>query len=163
MGAKEGNQNWTFRKKHGRDHKFTPQQIWDEFETYRIHIQDNRWFKNEAIKSGDMAGTIVSIPMTTPMSIEGFCVFAEMALQTFYSYEKHDDFVEIMSHIRLIIENQQLEGAIVGAFNPNIIARKLGLSEKTDVTTNGESLNINKQPLTPEQIKKLNDDLESKY
>ena len=31
------------------------------------------------------------------------------------------------------IETQQFEGACVGAFNANIIARKLGLSDKQEV------------------------------
>jgi hypothetical protein len=35
--------------------------------------------------------------------------------------------------VREIIENNQFEGATVGTFNANIIARKLGLSEKQDL------------------------------
>jgi hypothetical protein len=53
----------------------------------------------------------------------------------FKNYEKDKDkseFFAVTHEIRRIIETQQFEGASVGAFNPNIIARKLGLSEKTE-------------------------------
>lgn len=43
------------------------------------------------------------------------------------------------------IEGQQFEGATVGVFNANIIARKLGLVDKKDVTTNGQ--NVTASPL----------------
>ena len=42
----------------------------------------------------------------------------------------------IIARIESVIETQQLEGATVGAFNANIIARKLGLAEKQESTLN---------------------------
>jgi hypothetical protein len=38
---------------------------------------------------------------------------------------------------------QKFEGATVGAFNANIIARDLGLKDQTDVTTNGNDISQN--------------------
>ena len=35
---------------------------------------------------------------------------------------------------------QKFAGAAVGLFNANIIARDLGLADKQDITTNGESI-----------------------
>lgn len=147
MGAKKGNQDWKLRTKHGPDFIYDGESLKKEFDAYLEHMKTTTWFKNEAIKGGDMAGTIVSIPMVTPLSIESFCVFADISRQTFLNYEKgdnvgdHQDLVEVATHIREVIETQQFEGASVGAFNPSIMARKLGLSEKTDVTTKGESIN----------------------
>jgi len=137
-----GNNYWQFRNKHGRDHKYTPEAFWDEAEKYFKWMAGRSWVKHEAIKSGDMAGALVKIPTSTPMSIETFCLFADIAHQTFLNYEKHTDFVEVCSRIRAVIEMHQFEGATVGAYNPSIIARKLGLTDKTDVTTNGESINV---------------------
>ena len=51
-----------------------------------------------------------------------------------------EDFSAVISMVEEIIETQQFEGAAVGAFNANIIARKLGLADKQDITSNGETV-----------------------
>ena len=49
-----------------------------------------------------------------------------------FKAKNHRDFSTVISRIESVIETQQFEGAVVGAFNANIIARKLGLSDKQD-------------------------------
>lgn len=143
MAAPKGNNYWEFRNKHGRDFSYTPELFWEEAVKYFIWISDRVWNKKEAIKSGELAGELVSIPTSTPMSITSFCLFADIDENTFQryeSYEGYEDFWAITKRIKGIIESQQFEGATVGAYNPNIIARKLGLADKTDVTSNGKDL-----------------------
>jgi len=144
MGAPKGNNYWQFRNKHGRDFKYTPELFWDEAVKYFEWISLSVWNKKEAIKSGDMAGTTMDVPTSTPMSIKGFCLFADIDFTTFENYESNEetykDFFHITTRIRHIIESQQFEGATVGAFNPNIIARTLGLTDKTDITSAGKEI-----------------------
>lgn len=145
MAAPKGNNYWEFRNKHGRDFAYTPEALWKEAIEYFEWIKEKSWIKYEAIKSGEMAGSLVSIPTSTPMSIESFCLYADIDRNTFLNYESNEenykDFFQVATRIRTIIESQQFEGATVGAYNPNIIARKLGLADKQDHTTNGKELN----------------------
>jgi len=140
----KGNNYWSFRDKHGRDFSYTPQLLWDEAVKYFEWISVKVWNKKEAIKSGDMAGSLIDVPTSTPMSIESFCLYADIDRDTFKNYESNEgsykDFFGVTTRIRTIIESQQFEGATVGAYNPNIIARKLGLADKTDVTSNGKDV-----------------------
>lgn len=141
MAAAKGNNYWEFRGKHGRDFAYTPESLWEEAVKYLEWMSDRVWNKKEAIKSGDMAGTLIDVPTSTPLSMESFCIFADINMETFRNYQSNNDiykdFFDVSTRIRQIIESQQFEGATVGAYNPNIIARKLGLSEKTeDVTPN---------------------------
>lgn len=155
MAAAKGNNYWQFRNKHGRDFKYTPESLWDESIKYFTWISKSVWNKKEAIKSGDMAGKLIDIPTSTPMSVKGFCLFADISHQTFLNYETIDkkdsednieeatrkDFFEVTTRIRGIIESQQFEGATVGAYNPNIIARTLGLVDKKET--------VDKTPVKP--------------
>jgi len=82
------------------------------------------------------------------------CIYLGITEQTWLNYqnnESYKDFFEIFTHVRDIIENLQLEGATVGAYNPSIIARKLGLVDKQDHTTKGESIN-GLEKLTTEEL-----------
>lgn len=143
MAAPKGNNYWEFRNKHGRDYKYTPEDLWDEAVKYFEWISEKVWNKKEAIKSGDLAGKTMDIPTSTPMSIGSFCLFADIDENTFSRYEKaegYEDFWAITTRVKVIIESNQFEGATVGAYNPNIIARKLGLVDKKDMTTGGDKI-----------------------
>lgn len=151
MAAPLKNNYWQFQNKHGRDFKYTPDALLEEANKYFEWMESRVWNKKEAIKSGDLAGTLIDIPTQTPLSIESFCLFADINRQTFYNYESNEDpykaFFDIITRIRGVIESNQFEGATVGAYNPNIIARKLGLADKKEHS--GEiylppTININK-------------------
>lgn len=147
MAAEKGNNYWEFRNKHGRSFKYTPEGFWTEAVNYFNWMQDRFWNKKDPIKSGDKAGELIDIPTQTPMSIQSFCLYADISDETFANYisniDPYKDFFGITTRIRDIIESQQFEGATVGAFNPNIIARKLGLTDKKDFTSGGEKLQQN--------------------
>jgi hypothetical protein len=85
------------------------------------------------------------------MSIESFALFADIDRRTLLNYESNDetykDFFPVITRIKDVISSQQFEGATVGAYNPNIIARKLGLIDKTDITSDNKPLNESKVTL----------------
>jgi len=139
MGAPEGNSFWKLRAKSGRDAIFTkPQVLLDSCYEYFKATSERKWNKQELIRGGDLAGQIIGVPTDTPYTISGLCIF--LGVNTKYLthfkdsdvYKDNKDFSTIITHVEEIIETQQLEGAIVGSFNPNIIARKLGLVDKSE-------------------------------
>jgi len=71
----------------------------------------------------------------------------------------------VIEHIEDIIETQQFEGAVVGIFNTSIIARKLGLREQTDITTNGQNATFKIEVIddnTKQQLEELKNRLQIK-
>lgn len=144
MSAPKGNQYWKFRNKHGRDFTYTPEGLWEEAVKYFEWISERTWIKKDPIKGGEHAGKLIDVPTEVPMSIESFCIFADIDRITFLNYGSnkgnYKGFFKVYTRIRSIIESQQFEGATVGAFNPSIIARKLGLVDKRDITTDGEKI-----------------------
>ena len=137
MAAPKGNQYWKFHKKHGRDFAYTPETLWEEALKYLEFMDKSVWNKIEPVKSGDNAGMLIEVPTRTPLTQETFCLFADITDDTFRNYISNEGnykgFFEVATRIRKIIEANQLEGATVGAYNPSIIARKLGLTDKSEV------------------------------
>jgi len=138
MGAPKGNEYWKKRGKDGRDKEYkTPQELLEQAMEYFKFCDENPWMKNEAIKGGQMAGEIINVPIQRPYTLEGFALFAGLSYQGFLNYgekESHKDFFEVYTYIRQIVEQNQLEGAAVGCYNASIIARKLGLADKKELT-----------------------------
>lgn len=146
MAAPKGNQFWKLRSKHGRDKLFaTPDLLWQAACEYFEWCDKHPWYKSEAIKNSKSVGKIVKIPTERPYSLMGFLVYIGTSPSYWYDFKaaNHIDFSCVISEIEKIIETQQFEGAAVGAFNANIISRKLGLIDKQNISTpEGEAINI---------------------
>ena len=132
MAAPKGNQYWQFAETTGRPKSYQPDELWEKAKQYFDWCIGSPWFKNEAIKGGEAAGTIVQIPTAKPFTLKGFTLFAGISFQTFENYGKNKDFLEIVTRIRDICYTQKYEGAAVGVFNANLIARDLGIKEQID-------------------------------
>lgn len=133
MGAPVGNQFWKLRSKHGRDKIFsTPENLWNSACEYFDWVDKHPWKRNEAIKSGNKVGKIIKIPTQRPYTIEGLYLFLDVNKHYFNDFKKNatEGFSEVISRIENVIYTQKFEGAVVGAFNANIISRDLGLIDK---------------------------------
>lgn len=178
MGAPIGNQFWKLRSKHGRDKLFTtPELLWNAACEYFQWCDENPWTTRKAIQKTvpmkKKVGKKVQIvneeqtqrevtPTARPYSLSGFCMYVGASTNWFLEFENgcknnnEVDFLEVIARVRETIETQQFEGACVGAFNANIIARKLGLSDKQEVdhTTKGKEFKgFDFLPYTPEADK----------
>lgn len=138
MGFEQGNKLWQKRAKHGRDKIFSnADDLWHSAIEYFKYCDDNPWIKYEAIKSGEMAGELIPIPVSRPYTLTALCIFLGVNTKYFSDFKKalkenEEDFSEVVSRIEETIYSQKFEGATVGLFNSNIIARDLGLVDKQE-------------------------------
>lgn len=157
MAPPKNNQFWKLRSKHGRDRLFaTPELLWEAACEYFDWCDNHPWSVVKK-KTKGKATEKEEQPVQRPYSLAGlmlYCDANETFWRQFKSSKSYDDFSSVISRIENIIETQQFEGALVGAFNANIISRKLSLLEKVDVTTGGEKLpaftGFGFLPFTPE-------------
>lgn len=140
MAAPEGNEFWKLRAKHGRDKLFkSPQLLWEAACEYFTWCGENPWnridYKGKEIER-------VEIPTARPFTLTGLCLYLDCNTAYFRTFknqlpEGEQDFNTVITRIEETIYTQKLEGAIVGAFNANIISRDLGLADKKDITHTG--------------------------
>lgn len=129
------------KKQPGRPFKFTPAQFEVAWQQYFQWVDDNPWYKSEAVKSGELAGTLIKIPVSRPYSEIGFCAFHNLGEKYLRELAKgledktdpdHEQLSAVLTQARARCYAQKFEGAAVGAFNANIIARDLGLVDKKE-------------------------------
>lgn len=141
MAAPKGNQFWKLRSEHGRDKLFaSPEMMWQAATEYFEWADANPWYKVEGIKSGDMVGQMINIPTARPYTLRAFLLYihASENFWTEFKKAKHEDFLGVIEEIENVMYAQKFEGAAVGSFNANIIARDLGLKDKTETEMSGE-------------------------
>ena len=143
MGAPAGNQFWKLRSKHGRDKLFkTPDLLWNAACEYF------QWCEDNPIEAQDNKGTknVNTVKFNRPFTVKGFCLYCDATEHWYYEFkkalsnEKDKDFLYICRKIEDIVYNQKFEGAAIGIYNANIIARDLGLSENVNQNVNIPSL-----------------------
>ena len=124
-----------------------PEELWQLFEEYKedLIVQAEKWKKVQYVgKEGDR----VEDAPTMPMILKGFYTFCHYKLGCVKQYflndgNRYEEFVTITSRIRDEIEANQVSGALLGNFNPNLTARLNGIKEHTEtITTSINILNI---------------------
>ena len=135
MSAPKGNQFWKLRSKHGRGKLFaTPELLWEAACEYFAYCDKNPW-KVVKDKTKGKNKEKEESPTQCPYTLTGLMAYLDVSKSFWNDFKKggHEDFSVVITRIENIIESQQLEGAIVGAFNPNIVSRIIGLSDKQKV------------------------------
>jgi len=131
--APAGNQFWKARTKHGRDRLFADHHaLWDACCEYFDWVESNPLYESETVKFQGSA-SLIEVPKMRAMTIGGLCIFLDINRGTWNEWRNVDDFSEVVSRVEEIIRDQKFAGAAAELLNPNIIARDLGLSEKSNV------------------------------
>jgi hypothetical protein len=77
---------------------------------------------------------MVDEPLPRATTLQGLWGFLDMSDTAWYQYVKKEEFREVTKEVTTRMYSHKFNGAAAGLFNPNIIARDLGLSEKVDNT-----------------------------
>jgi hypothetical protein len=78
-------------------------------------------------------------PHIRAMTQAGLCAFLNIGVSTWHDYKKKEEFSEVTSLIESVMYEQKFSGAAAGMLNANIIARDLGLVDKSssDISVQG--------------------------
>jgi len=137
MPAPKGNQFWKLRAEHGRDKLFeTPEALWDAACEYFQWCEDNPLQEQKAFA---YQGVVIkeSVNKMRAFTLGALCLYLDCDEAYFRSFkaqkrQNKEDFITVISKIEKTIYNQKFTGAAADLLNANIIARDLGLSDKTE-------------------------------
>lgn len=138
---------WAWRKKVGRPKSIAnPKKLWNFACDYFESVDLSPYKKQELLRGGDRAGEVVEIDTIMPYTWAGLEAYLyERGIVSDLDKYKHNfdnaytEFADIVRAINKVMFDQKFSGAAVGAFNANIIARELGLAERSEV----DQVNVN--------------------
>lgn len=138
MAAPKGNKFWEARSSHGRNPKFKdPKVLWEACLEYFEWVEENPLQEEKATQ---FQGKFIkdTVNKMRAMTIGGLCIFLDIARTTWDNYREDKDLMGITMRVDEIIRDQKFSGAAADLLNPNIIARDLGLTDKTETKHKGE-------------------------
>jgi hypothetical protein len=120
----------------------TPEKLYSYFEEYKEYIKTNPRTIDKALQSGKIAKETLRVPLTMD-GFEIFCFQKGFTVEHYFRNTNlaYDDYCGICSIIKKEIRSDQIEGGMVGQYNPSITQRLNNLTEKTDITTDGKGIN----------------------
>lgn len=126
-------------------HKYieTPEAMWELFLKYIRWTKENPRYQYSL---SNKTGEATAIPLERPLSQVGFRSFAADEGSTVTDYfsnkdGRYSEYATICHRIEEAIRRDQIEGGMVGQYNASITQRLNGLTEKSDITTNGKDIN----------------------
>ena len=114
----------------------SPEHLWQYFLDYVKAEAENPWLKVDYV--GQKAEKVI-IPLATPITFEGFeCylwsldIISDLGQYSANREGRYSSYVPIIKNIKQHCYVQNFRGAAAGAFNANLIARKLGIKDQVD-------------------------------
>lgn len=113
----------------------TPEKMWELFEEYRNLTKQSPRYRTQFVGRD---GVMVKEPLERPLTLEGFELYVEEKeiISDISHYfcnldGRYSDYIAICSRIRKAIRKDQIEGGMVGQYNPSITQRLNNLVDKT--------------------------------
>ena len=114
-----------------------PEILLEACQEYFQWMEDNPLHTVELVKFQGNAKQ-EEVPKMRAMTLDGLHIFLDISNTTWVRYKKDEGFYSIMVQVEKIIRTQKFQGAAADLLNSNIIARELGLSDKTDHNIKGD-------------------------
>ena len=155
MAAPLGNQFWRARAKHGRDLIFKdPETLWASCCEYFEWVEANPLFEDRLFA---YQGEVVHEPAAKmrAMTLTGLSLFLGVSEQTWRDYRGRKDFIEVTTRAEQIIRTQKFQGAAADLLNANIIARDLGLADKSEVKAEAKTLTTDWSRVSSEALSEI--------
>ena len=131
MPAPKKNQFWKLRSSHGRDKIFeSPAVLWEACCQYFEACEAMPLKKQHVFSNGKKT----TVNLMRAFTLNGLFIFLDIHRKTWDRYKEQEDFCAIIEHVETIIYDQKFTGAAAGLLKENIIARELGLADKTGLS-----------------------------
>ena len=114
----------------------SPEKLWEYFEAYRAHVKANPRKKMVFVgKDGSKDYELLEVPLTIE-GFENYCadhdIIQDLSNYFANSDGKYSDYSTICSRIKRAVRQDQIEGGMVGQYNPSITQRITGMADKTE-------------------------------
>ena len=108
-------------------HKYieTPEKMWELFKAYKKEVKENPRITYEFHgRDGEERAKRLEVPLT----MEGFSCYCYDRVGSIHQYfanqnDAYDEYMSICTRIREEIRQDQIEGGMVGQYNPSITQR----------------------------------------
>lgn len=129
-----GNKLWQARSSFGHKPLFTSSEdLWAACVEYFEWVEANPLYEDKLVTFQGVS-THEPVAKMRAMTLKGLCLFLDIDQTSWENWRKREDLIEAVTRADLVIYNQKFAGAAAELLSPTIIARDLGLTDRSEVT-----------------------------
>lgn len=130
-----GNRFWEQRSSAGPKPRFTdPETLWSCCCEYFEWVEDSPLFEDKLVTFQGSA-THEPVARMRAMTLAGLCMFLDISRSTWDEWrDNRPDLSDVIARVEDVMRAQKFEGAAADLLNANIIARDLGLADRSELT-----------------------------
>ena len=130
-----GNRAWAKRSSAGPNPKFAgPGELWAACVEYFEWVEETPLWEDKVMSAAGIP-THVPVAKMRAMTIGGLCLFLDIDRSRWNDWRSsRPDLREVISRAEEVIYQQKFSGAAADLLNANIIARDLGLADKSELS-----------------------------
>lgn len=134
-----GNRLWEARSSAGPKPKFAkPDDLWKACTEYFEWVEKNPLWEDKLIPYQGSASH-ARVAKMRAMTIAGLCLFLDIDQRTWTLWRnERADLLPVITRVEAVIYSQKFAGAAADLLNANIIARDLGLTDKSTTELTGK-------------------------
>lgn len=133
MAAPKNNEFWKARTTIGRSRLYEDKEaLLAACMEYLQWAHDHPLYTSHVVTFQGSA-TLKDVPKMRATTIQGLCNFLGIVTETWRTWGKEEVFSAVVKHVNDLMYQQKFEGASADLLNSNIIARDLGLADKSSV------------------------------
>jgi hypothetical protein len=129
--------------------RYTPKRLWETAIDYFEWVEANPFTEND-FKGKDAVE--VWVERKRVMTLLGFCIYAGISKRVYTTYSQSHKYIPTCERIDDIIRNQQFEGGAAKLFDSAFIAKSLGMATRTDITSNGQTIQTQIEEMATEEL-----------
>ena len=125
--------------------------LWAACDTYFCWAEDNPIVEEQLVIYKGMT-RLVPVPKIRPMTKRGLCRFLGIARTTWTEWKRdRPELAAAIERAEFVVWDQKFAGAAVGIFNGNLVARELGIADKTEHSGELQLEDITPRPRDPDR------------
>lgn len=134
----------------------SPEVLWEKVQEYFQWVEANPLWEARVVSTRNGVQR-VPVPKMRPMTIEGLCTFLGISRDTWNKWGRlATTMTDVVKHTDQLIREQKFSGAASGLLNPLIVARDLGLVDKSSVEgPDGGPVEVSARVLIQDRLKRL--------
>src|SRR5690606_675670 len=111
-----------------------PDDLWSACVEYFNWVDENPLYKDQLV-TFQGAATHEPVAQMRAMTVAGLCLFLDVTRKQWIEWrDTRPDLSDIITRAEAVIYQQKFSGAAADLLNANIIARELGLADKSELT-----------------------------
>lgn len=135
-----GNEIWKLSPRRGPDPIYSdPADLWEDCLSFFADLEERPIMAQKVVSAGGVTD-VVEYELPRAPTIQRLCIYLGISRETWRAWGDSSALSDVVARVNDMLSAEKIEGALVKVYDPHLVSRIEGLSDKQEVTNPDGSL-----------------------